>query len=409
VGIYRGAGRPEAAMLLERLVDEAARLLKVDPFELRLKNVLAADQLPRRSATGELIDSGNFPDLLEKARDEAGYSGMRRAQKQRRRKGAIVGVGSAIYIEPCGIGGESASVEIGGDGRITATTGSSAQGQGRQTAFAQIVADVFCIDPSRVSVLYGDTRTVPCGVGALASRSTAIGGSALYVAAANLREMAWSRAASLMNCSADQIILTPTGFENVMSGKIVELRELAMSSNDRTAPFEGALKVDIDYTAEGEAWSSGCCVAGVSIEIDTGEIKVEKIVWIDDAGSVVNPMLVRGQLWGGLVQGLGEALHEQLIYDPAGQLLTGSLMDYAIPRAHDVPPVDFHELENPSLFNALGAKGVGEAGCIGVPAAVVNAVVDALNPFGVTHLDMPLTSEKIWNAIQRTTPRTNED
>ncbi len=356
LGIYRGAGRPEAAMLLERLLDEAARALALDPAELRRRNLLPAEALPRATAIGETLDSGDYPRLLSLALRTADYAALRVERKRRRARGEIYGIGIGFYLEPCGRGSESASVRMERDGRVLVASGTSPQGQGHATAFAQIAADALGVPFEAVEVIQGDTQTAPPGVGALASRSTAIGGSAVLAAAMQVRAR-WRRGEPL--------------------------------------PLEASMSC----AAKGEAWSSGCCVAAVAIDRDTGKLSVERFAWADDAGVRVNPRLVEGQLCGGYAQAVGQALLERLVYDEQGQLLTGSLMDYALPRASDMPPLELAKLEIPSAANALGAKGVGESGAIGVPAALLNAAVDALAPYGGQHLDLPLTSEKLWRAL----------
>lgn len=340
VGIYRGAGRPEAAMLMERLVEKAARALGADPVALRRANFLPA---------GAFRDAADFAGLLDAARRALPHS-----------PGRLRGAGIALYVEPCGQGAESAVLRHDGGGRFTLSTGATAQGQGRETAYAQIVADALDVPPGAVTVIHGDTAATPAGVGALASRSTAIGGSAVLEAAERLRALS-----------------APGGWA-----------------------VSGPCEVAVRYEAPDEAWASGAVAATVAIDPETGVPHVERIAWIDDAGTVVNPVLVEGQLRGGLAQGLGEALLEGLVYDARGQLLTGSLMDYAVPRARDIPEVALESRPTRSRNNKLGAKGVGEAGCIGVPAAIANAILDALAPLGVADLDMPMTPAKIWQAIR---------
>jgi aerobic carbon-monoxide dehydrogenase large subunit len=358
VNIYRGAGRPEAAMLMERLMDKAARELGLDPVDIRQTNLLSSDKLPCSRATGIRLDSGDYPMALKELTDLAGYPDLRKALEHRRAAGDLVGVGIALYIEPCGQGWETARVKILEDGTIEAATGSSAQGQGRETAVKQIVADELNVDPGDVRVFHGDTDKVTSGIGALASRSTAIGGSALVLAARQVKQQRLD------------------------------------------TPEQTSFEADVRYEAEGEAWSYGGCLAVVSIYPDTGEVSVEKLDWVDDAGTVINPKLVKGQILGGIAQGLGEALMEKIVFDDEGQLLTGSLMDYALPRASDMPEITVNQLCTPSPVNLLGAKGVGEAGTIGAPAAVMNAILDALAPLGVVHVDMPATSETVWKAIK---------
>lgn len=398
VGIYRGAGRPEAAMLMERLADEAARLLKIDPQELRRRNLVAADAFPHATPTGERLDSGDYVRLLDEAREAAGASPV--ASDSNR----LTGTGTAIYTEPCGHGWESAEVYIQPDGRIRAATGSSAQGQGRVTSYRQIVADVLRQKPQVILIDHGDTTTCPPGIGALASRSTAIGGSAMLRAAEQFREKARQCAARLLQADPEQVELSADGFEVRVPVRRAlawhQLARIAYADGEIVSEFGEGLRTRIVYEPEGEAWASGCCIATVSIDRDTGELAVDRIVWVDDAGVVVNPTLAEGQMIGGLMQGLGEATLERIVYDEDGQLVTASFMDYAMPRAVHLPQLKLGKIETPSPFNHLGAKGVGEAGCVGVPAAIVNAAVDALKGFGVTHLDMPLTSEKLWKAMQ---------
>lgn len=392
IGIYRGAGRPEAAMLMERLVDAAARKLGIEATTLRRRNLITAAAMPYRTPTGETLDSGDFMALLDRAVAATQAAGLFAARDRRRAAGEICGIGLALYVEPCGQGWESATLTLHPDGRLVAATGCTAQGQGRETAYRQILADVLPLPSARVEIRHGDTDTTPLGIGALASRGTAIGGSALATAARALLARARAEAARQLSVDDDALVVTPDG---IAAGE-----RHASWQTIATAAGDGGLAQSIRYTAPGEAWSSGCCIAVLAIDRDTGTAGLERLIWIDDAGTVVNPMLVEGQLRGGLAQGLGEALLERIVYDADGQLLTGSLMDYAIPRARDIPPVELGSIATPSPVNALGAKGVGEAGCIGVPAAIVNAALDALAPYGVETLDMPLTSEKLWRAMR---------
>lgn len=399
VGIYRGAGRPEAAMLLDRLMDEGARATGIDPIALRLRNVAPADSMPLARLTGEGVDSGDFVRLLETLHARADYAHLCAERDRRRAAGEVIGIGICLYIEPCGQGWESAAVTLRPDGTFRATTGSSAQGQGRETSFAQIVADALGTTPEQVTVRQGDTSEAASGLGALASRSTAIGGSAMLRACEGLRKQLAKAAAELLQCAAEAIRFQPGRLYGGQTGASIALADLARQLHEQGETGEAALTFSTVYHAEGEAWASGACLAAVAIDRDTGAIRIERLVWIDDAGVVVNPLLARGQMLGGLAQGLGEAMLERLVYDDDGQLLTGSLMDYALPRADDMPPVEIDKIVTRSPSNALGAKGIGEAGCIGVPAAIFNAVCDAVAPFGPNDLQMPLTSEKVWRAI----------
>jgi aerobic carbon-monoxide dehydrogenase large subunit len=364
VGIYRGAGRPEAAMLMERLMDEAACAIGMDPAELRRRNLIRNGEFPCLLPSGDTLDSGDYPALLEKALKIIDYRELCEERSRRRARGEACGIGIGFYVEPCGRGGESARVRLEADGRVLVASGTTPQGQGHRTTFAQIAADELDVAFDAVQVIQGDTQSAPPGIGALASRSTAIGGSAVLLAARQVRE-----------------------------------RQL----KGEPLPIEAS----VDYVAPAEAWSAGCCIAAVAIDRETGALAIERFAWADDAGRIINPLLAEGQLMGGLAQGLGQALLERVVYDGDGQLVTGTLMDYALPRAADVPDVGFGGIETRSPANALGAKGVGESGAIGVPAAIANAAVDALRERGVRHLDVPLTPEKLWRALrtQGGTPR----
>ena len=367
VGIYRGAGRPEAAALMERLVDKAAQATGLDPAEVRRRNLLPAARMPHRGPTGVVLDSGRYGEALDRLCEFADYEGLKREKRRRLDNGQTVGLGFGFYVEPCGQGWESARVERRADGSILAATGSSTQGHGRETAYAQIVADVFDVSPSQVTIVSGDTRSCPNGIGAVASRSTAIGGSALLKAAREVKE-----------------------------------------KSDTAGPGAEPVSATAVYETEGEAWGYGCYLAVVSVDVDTGVVTAEKMFCLDDTGTVINPMLVAGQIVGGIAQGLGEALLENVVYDADGQLMTGSFTDYALPRAGDMPEVSITAMSTPSPFNLLGAKGVGEAGAIGAPAAILNAVHDALAPLGVGDIGLPLNSERVWQAIRTARMETSQ-
>ena len=355
VNIYRGAGRPEAALLMETLIEQAARLCDIDPVALRLRNLIPEEAMPYTTPTGEVLDSGNYALALHKACEEFGYNRARFEQTTRRHEGEMVGIGMALYVEPCGQGWESARVTLHEDGRVTVASGTPAQGQGHVTTFAQLAADTLGCAPSQVEVHLGNTELCPAGTGALASRSTAIGGSAIVQACRTV---------------------------------------LARQAQGESLPITAEER----FTAN-EAWSYGCVIAQMRIDVDTGTPTIERISWVDDAGHVLQPQLVHGQLIGGAAQGLGQAMMERLVYDDQGQLITGSLMDYAIPRADNMPPIHISSMHTHSPNNLLGAKGVGEAGCIGVPAALMNAARDALSPLGEFDLQLPLTSEQLWRVL----------
>ena len=369
VNIYRGAGRPEAALLLETLIGKAADALQIDPIEFRLRNLIDSEQMPFATPTGQQLDSGRYAQALVLAKEKFGWTEEKEHQAQRRSQGERVGLGVALYIEPCGQGWESARVTLHPSGKITVASGSPAQGQGHATTYAQIAFDALKMElPCQltdIEVIYGDTALCPVGTGSLASRSTAIGGSAIVRACQEL---------------------------------LAQLKTLPSPS------LQEPLVVEARFTAN-ESWSYGCVIARMAVDPDTGEPTIERIVWADDAGKIISPALAKGQLLGGLAQGLGQAMMEQIRYDAQGQLLTGSLMDYAVPRAIDVPQhIDIVSIETPSPHNLLGAKGVGEAGCIGVPAALMNAARDALQLPPEQDLNFPLTAEALWRAMSRTAP-----
>lgn len=359
VNIYRGAGRPEAALLMETLVDAAARRINMDSVALRRINLIRSEDMPWQTTSGETLDSGDYLRLLDMACEAFQYENERQAQVSRRAAGECIGIGVAMYVEPCGQGWESARVTLHEEGRVTVASGSPAQGQGHLTTFAQIAATELGCHPADVSVVIGDTAHCPAGIGSLASRSTAIGGSAIVQACRELRAR-------------------------------------------QTAGEPMPLTAECRFTAN-EAWSAGCIMVRVRIDTDTGVPAIEKLIWADDAGHLIQPTLVRGQLVGGAAQGLGQALMEQIRYDDDGQLRTGSLMDYAIPRAADMPDIEIHSMHTASPNNLLGAKGVGEAGCIGLPAAIMNAVRDALSHLGEVELSFPLTAEQIWRTLHFST------
>ncbi|MBP0491501.1 xanthine dehydrogenase family protein molybdopterin-binding subunit [Pararoseomonas indoligenes] len=401
MGIYRGAGRPEAAMLMERLMEEAGRATGLGSAEIRRRNLLPASALPHRTPMGEMLDSGDYPALLRQVL--AMSDGIESEVARRRAAGEVLGLGLAVYVEPCGAGWESARIALRPDGRIAAATGSTAQGQGRETAFAQIVADALRLAPEDVAVLHGDTATTPPGIGALASRSTGIGGGALVKAAEALEALARPVAAGLLQEDEALLHPAPGGFAVAGDpGRHVSWAAIAAA---------GPLTAEARFEAPGESWAAGAVLALVGIDAETGVPRIERLHWVDDIGTVVNPVLARGQMIGGMMQGVGEALLERVAYDAAGQNLSGSFMDYALPRADDAPGdlrLAHPEQPSPALNSPLGAKGVGEAGCIGVPAAVVNAVADALaaRGIGAEALSLPLTQESIWRALHA--PRDDE-
>ena len=407
VGPYRGAGRPEAAFLIERLVDEAARALGLDPADVRRRNLVPPERFPFATATGQSYDSGDYPAMLEALLEAVDYPSLRRAQAVRRARGELVGVGLSVYVEPSALGWESGLVRVEADGRVTAVTGSSAHGQGHETTFAQVLADRLAIDPKHITVRHGDTAEIPIGIGTFGSRSVALGGGALAHAADVVVAKARGFAAQLLEAHADDVRLASGGFGVAgVPDRFVswtDVARLAWSAPRQDGEPPG-LEASHVLAPEHEVWSGGAVAAVVAVERETGEWRLERLVWIDDAGTIINPLLADGQLEGSLAQAWGQIAMEAVRFDADGHVLTGTLMDYAVPRAEDVPHAEIHHAHSPTPRNPLGAKGLGEAGNIGVPPAVVNALVDALAPLGVRHLDMPLTPESVWRSLRRGGP-----
>lgn len=415
---YRGAGRPEATFSIERAVDALARRLALDPAEVRRANFIPPDAFPFKTPTGANYDSGNYPAALDKALQVAGYAGLREEQRRLRAAGRLLGIGVASYVEITGLGAaaalsggswESATVRVEPTGKITVLTGSSPHGQGEETTFAQIVSDRLGVPVDDVAVIHGDTRAVPHGVGTFGSRNTAVGGSAVFVACDRIREKALAIAAHLLEAPVGDVALDGARFHVRGSPqRAVEFKDVARAAykGAKLPPgVEPGLEVTHFFAPPERVFPFGTHVCVVEVEPETGEVRIRRYVAVDDCGTVINPLLVAGQVHGGIAQGLAQALFEDAVYDGDGQLLTAGLPDYAVPKAAQIPPFELDHTVTPSPHNPLGAKGVGEAGTIGATPAVVNAVLDALAPFGIEHLDMPLTPRKVWEAIQRSAVR----
>lgn len=407
-GAYRGAGRPEAAYIIERLVETLARDRGLDPAEVRRRNFVPPTAFPYRTALGTVYDSGNYAAALDRALALVDYAALRARQRAQdpARDRELLGVGLMSYIEPTGGGWESGRVRVEPDGRVVVVSGSVPQGQGHATTFAQIVADRLGVPVEAVVVRQGDTADGLPGIGTFGSRSLALGGSAVAVAATEVVERARRIAAHLLEAAPDDVRLQDGRF--VVAGVPGRVRAVtwaavarAALSGDLPPDLAGPLQAETRFEAPGEAFAFGTGVAVVTVDRETGVVRLRRLALVHDCGPAVNPRLVAAQLHGGLAQGAGEALGEWLRYDPEGQLLTGSLLDYWLPHADDLPFFDLAETVTPSPLNPLGAKGVGEAGTIAAPAAIVNAVLDALWPLGVRDLTMPLTPERVWQAIQR--------
>ncbi|HEV2283834.1 MAG TPA: xanthine dehydrogenase family protein molybdopterin-binding subunit [bacterium] len=394
-GPYRGAGRPEGAYYIERLIDLVAARLGLDPADVRRRNFIQT--FPYTGATGLIYDSGDYPALLDRALRLADYERWRREQARRRRDGGLpLGIGLCTWIETAGGGEtwETASVRLTPSGRVTAVTGSSPHGQGLATAFSQILADGLGLTPEDVTVLHGDTDAIAEGVGTFASRSLSLGGSAMAGAASELKRRIIAAAARLLEAAPRDVVLEHgrAGVRGVPN-RTLSLREIAARASE-------SLEASARFESERVMTPSGAHVAVVEVDPDTGAITVLSYVAVNDCGRVVNPLLVEGQVHGSLAQGFAQALLEQVVYGDDGQPLTGSLADYTAPTAADLPPVVSAMQETPSPLNPLGSKGIGESGTIGAPPALVNAVCDALRPFGVQIIDMPMTPDRVWRAIR---------
>jgi len=406
---YRGAGRPEATYVIERLMDRIAQELNIDAVKVRRKNFPHPKEFPFKTATGLAYDSGNYQLALDKALKLAGYDKLRREQKQLRRRGRYLGIGVSTYVEICAMGPgfwEYGKVEVDPAGSVKVYSGASPHGQGQKTSFAQIVADELGVPMDDVEVIHGDTKIVAKGMGTFGSRATAVGGVAVYQAAEKVREKARGLASHLLEVDADDLVFSDGRF----AVKGVPRRALTIQQIARQAaknlPKGSAASLSAESTFEPANFTFpfGTHVCVVEVEPETGNVEIKKYVAVDDCGKVINPLLVDGQVQGGIAQGLGQALYEGVVYDETGQLLTGSLMDYAVPRAANLPRLQLARTETPTPVNPLGVKGIGEAGTIGSTPAVVSAVVDALAPFGVSHIDMPLKPQKIWRLCREKKP-----
>ena len=438
---YRGAGRPEATYVVERAMDLVAAELGMDVAEVRRKNFPAPNEFPFHTATGLDYDSGNYQGALDKAEALIGYAQLREEQKAARAEGRIVGVGISTYVEICALGPsqampaggwESATVRIEPTGKVTVMTGASPHGQGQETSFAQIAADELGVDLNDVTVIHGDTAIVQYGIGTFGSRATAVGGTAMLFAIQKLKEKANKIAAHILKVEAAKLAFgggrysvaaahaaaageasepvvpvgeSPAGAlpEPETEGKTsLTIQEVALAAHiakDLPPDTEPGLSATYFFEPKNFTFPFGTHIVSVEIDRETGDVKFLRYVAVDDCGKVINPMLVDGQLHGGIVQSLGQAMFEEVVYDEQGQLITGTLMDYAVPRASQIPWMELDRTETPSPVNPLGVKGVGEAGTIGATPAIVGAVVDALAPFGVKHLDMPIKPEAIWRII----------
>jgi aerobic carbon-monoxide dehydrogenase large subunit len=409
---YRGAGRPEATFFIERAMDLVAQRFGLDPAEVRRKNFIPSASFPHTTAMGLTYDSGDYETTMDKALRLADYAGLRKQQEELRAQGRYLGIGLSTYVEVCGMGPsaampaagwDSATVRVEPTGSITVMTGVSPHGQGQETTFAQIVADELGVPIDQVSVIHGDTDKVQYGVGTFGSRGTAVGGAALKLAIDTIQAKAIKIAAHQWEANPDDV--------EYKNGKIqvkgdpskqmttAEAGFLAFMGDKLPPGMEPGMDATRRFEPPNFVFPFGTHVCVVEVDALTGEVKVVKYLAVDDCGRLINPMVAEGQVHGGIAQGLSQALFEEVVYDDNGQLLTGTLMDYAIPHAEQVPHYELDHTVTPTTVNPLGIKGIGEAGTIGSTPAVANAVIDALRPFGVVHIDMPLKPERLWAAM----------
>jgi len=403
-GAYRGAGRPEAAYIVERLIDAVARELAIDPVEIRRRNFLQPTDFPHRTPNGAAYDSGDYPRMLDELVRTAEYARLRETQARRRDEGELVGIGIATFVENTAAGWESGAVRVESDGSITVISGAIPMGQGVDTVLAQIATDALGVRVERLTLRFGDTALTQAAMGSFGSRSTAVGGSAVRQAALRVRERAAVLAARLLESSPDDVeFAEDVVFVRGAPERQVTWAQIAKAAYppiSRPVTEEPGLEAHAFFGTDGEAIAAGAYLAVVSIDRETGQVILEQLVAVDDSGTVINPLLAEGQIHGAMAQGIGEALQERVVYDDDGQLVTASLLDYALPTASQVvSPVTDH-IVTPSPLNPLGAKGMGEAGIIGTPPAIVNAAIDALSPLGIRHLDPPLHAEKIWRLLR---------
>jgi aerobic carbon-monoxide dehydrogenase large subunit len=416
VGAYRGAGRPEATWLLERALDMLAADLEIDPADIRRRNFIPAEAFPYRTPTGATYDSGDLVRVLDTALRAAGYRELREEQAARigREESRQLGIGIGSYIEVTGWGSEFASVEASEQGTFTVLTGTSPHGQGHETAWAQIVADTLGVPFEAVTVRHSDTALVPRGEGTMGSRSLQVGGSAVLRASVGLVQKARRLAAHVLQTTEDDVCCVDGRFGiRGMPELSLSWSELAAAAHSSSLPpgLEQGLREQDDFEMEDSTYPSGVHVAVVEVDTETGQVRPVRHIAVDDCGRRLNPMLVEGQIYGGIAQGAAQALYECFAYDDSGNPLTSSLATYTIPSAPDLPPFISVPVETSTDRNPLGAKGIGEAGTIGSGPAVHNAVIDALSHLGVRHIDMPMSPERVWRAItdaQRSRPGSRE-
>ncbi|MGE0875821.1 MAG: xanthine dehydrogenase family protein molybdopterin-binding subunit [Burkholderiales bacterium] len=397
-GAYRGAGRPEANYLMERLIEQAGRDLRLDPAEIRRRNFIRPEQFPYPTHVGDVYDDGNFARVLDRVLVEADWQGFDARRDEAKKRGKLRGRGLSVYLEWTGapVRTETVDVKISADGTVDVFTGTQAMGQGLETTYIQLMTEVLQVDASKVRVVQGDTDAVN-GMGSVGSRSAFVGGSAAVSAGRKVIVRGKELAADALEAASADIEYRSGRFSIAGTDRGMDWAELASRQPERM------IRVAATETPSTPSWPNGAQVCEIEIDPDTGEVRVESLVSVDDIGRIINHMIVEGQVHGGVAQGIGQALYEQARYDPqSGQLLTGSLMDYCVPRADQMPALKHRFDEGtPCKTNLLGVKGCGELGTLGSVPSVVHAVLDALAGHGIAHLEMPLTPEKVWRALNK--------
>jgi carbon-monoxide dehydrogenase large subunit len=409
IGAYRGAGRPEATAAVERAIDLFAAEIGRDPAEVRRINLLPPFSEPHTTPTGATYDNGDYAAALDRVLEAAGYAELRAEQARRRQRGDVrqLGIGLSVYVEITGsdagpTGGEDAEIEVHADGTATVLTGTSPHGQGHATAWAMIASEQLGIPVEKITVLHGDTDRIPRGGGTMGSRSLQMGGAAVHQAATELVELARQRAAELLEADPADLVVDPA-----LAGLAVRGTPGAGVSFARLAEAEPLL-VRTRFAAAAPTFPFGAHLAVVEVDVESGKAEVVRMVTVDDAGTILNPLLAEGQRHGGIAQGIAQALLEEVLYDEDGNPQTSTLADYPIVSATELPSFELVPMATPTPVNPLGAKGVGEAGTIGATPAVQNAVVDAVSHLGVRHIDMPTTPMRVWRAIRTARSATSQ-
>jgi carbon-monoxide dehydrogenase large subunit len=405
VDAYRGAGRPESNYLVERLIDAVAADLKMDRVAIRKLNMVPSSAMPYKTPVGKLYDSGEFAIVLDHALKTMDWDGFPARRAEAARRGKRRGIGLSYYLEATGgAPTERAEIRFADDGFVDVFVGTQSTGQGHETAYVQLTATELGIDGEKIRIHQGDTDTIPTGGGTGGARSLYSEGTAILATAATVIERGKKAASEALEASPADIVFEDGRFTIVGTDRAMDIISLAATQRARAAKGEDVTTLDAAETADIKAhtFPNGCHIAEVEVDPETGTIDIVRYSVTDDVGKAINPMVVRGQVHGGVAQGFGQAVLERTAYDSgSGQLLTGSFMDYALPRAYDLPDIEVDLIEVPCGTNPLGVKGAGEAGAVGSPPAVINALVDALRDDGVTHLDMPATPEYVWRTIQQ--------